>query len=87
MNWEGLFTQKLKSCIHILMLFQVIFAYFPLWNVQYGILKNVYTLNVNEVQKFQAPKRKKKEKTFADNLLTPMSSKMSISFFLQSKRN
>jgi len=24
--------------------------------------------------------------TFADNLLTPMSSKMSISFFLQSKR-
>jgi len=26
-------------------------------------------------------------KTFADNLLTPMSSKMSMSFFLQSKRN
>jgi len=30
---------------------------------------------------------KKKKKTFADNLLTPMSSKMSMSFFLQSKRN
>jgi len=29
----------------------------------------------------------KKKKTFADNLLTPMSSKMSMSFFLQSKRN
>jgi len=29
----------------------------------------------------------KKKKTFADNLLTPMSSKMSISFFPQSKRN
>jgi len=28
-----------------------------------------------------------KKKTFADNLLTPMSSKMSVSFFLQSKRN
>jgi len=28
-----------------------------------------------------------KKKTFADNLLTPMSSKMSMSFFLQSKRN
>jgi len=27
------------------------------------------------------------KKTFADNLLTPMSSKMSMSFFLQSKRN
>jgi len=27
------------------------------------------------------------KKTFADNLLTPMSSKMSTSFFLQSKRN
>jgi len=27
------------------------------------------------------------EKTFADNLLTPMSSKMSMLFFLQSKRN
>jgi len=27
------------------------------------------------------------EKTFADNLLTPMSSKMSMSFFLQLKRN
>jgi len=26
-------------------------------------------------------------KTFADNLLTPMSSKMSMSFYLQSKRN
>jgi len=25
------------------------------------------------------------KKTFADNLLTPMSSKMSMSFFLQSK--
>jgi len=30
---------------------------------------------------------KKKKKTFADNLLTPMSPKMSTSFFLQSKRN
>jgi len=29
----------------------------------------------------------KKKKTFVDNLLTPMSSKMSMSFFLQSKRN
>jgi len=29
----------------------------------------------------------KKKKTFADNLLTPMSSKMSMSFFLQLKRN
>jgi len=29
----------------------------------------------------------KKKKMYADNLLTPMSSKMSISFFLQSKRN
>jgi len=29
----------------------------------------------------------KKKKTFADNLLTPMSSKISMSFFLQSKRN
>jgi len=28
-----------------------------------------------------------KRKTFADNLLTPMSSKMSMSFFLHSKRN
>jgi len=28
-----------------------------------------------------------KKKTFADNLLTPVSSKMSMSFFLQSKRN
>jgi len=28
-----------------------------------------------------------KKKTFADNLLTSMSSKMSMSFFLQSKRN
>jgi len=28
-----------------------------------------------------------KEKAFADNLLTPMSSEMSVSFFLQSKRN
>jgi len=27
------------------------------------------------------------QKTFADNLLTPMSSKMSMSFFLQLKRN
>jgi len=27
------------------------------------------------------------KKIFADNLLTPMSFKMSISFFLQSKRN
>jgi len=27
------------------------------------------------------------KKTFANNLLTPMSSKMSTSFFLQSKRN
>jgi len=27
------------------------------------------------------------QKTFADNLLTPMSSKMFMSFFLQSKRN
>jgi len=31
--------------------------------------------------------KKKIKKTFADNLLTPMSSKMSMSFFLQSKRN
>jgi len=30
---------------------------------------------------------KKTKKTFADNLLTTMSSKMSTSFFLQSKRN
>jgi len=29
----------------------------------------------------------KKKKTFADNLPTPMSSKMSMSFYLQSKRN
>jgi len=29
----------------------------------------------------------KTKQTFADNLLTPMSSKMSTSFFLQSKRN
>jgi len=29
----------------------------------------------------------KKKKTFADYLLTPMSSKMSTSFFLQLKRN
>jgi len=29
----------------------------------------------------------KKKKTFADNLLTPMSSKISMSFFLQSERN
>jgi len=29
----------------------------------------------------------KKKKTFAHNLLTPMSFKMSMSFFLQSKRN
>jgi len=28
-----------------------------------------------------------KKKTFADNLLTPMSSKISMSFFLQSKIN
>jgi len=28
-----------------------------------------------------------KKKTFADNLLTPMSSKISMSFFHQSKRN
>jgi len=28
-----------------------------------------------------------KKKTFADNLLSPMPSKMSMSFFLQSKRN
>jgi len=28
-----------------------------------------------------------KKCTFADNLLTPMSSKMSMSFFLQSKQN
>jgi len=28
-----------------------------------------------------------KKKTFADNLLTPISPKMSMSFFLQSKRN
>jgi len=28
----------------------------------------------------------KKKKTFADNLLTPMSSKMSMSFFLSSKK-
>jgi len=28
-----------------------------------------------------------KKNTFADNLLTPMSSKMSTSFFLQSKMN
>jgi len=27
------------------------------------------------------------KKTFADNLLTPMSSKMFMSFYLQSKRN
>jgi len=27
------------------------------------------------------------KKTFADNLLTPMSSKMFMSFFLRSKRN
>jgi len=31
--------------------------------------------------------KKKKKKTFSDNLLTPMSSKISMSFFLQSKRN
>jgi len=31
--------------------------------------------------------KKKTKKTFADNLLTPMSFKMSMSFFLQSKRN
>jgi len=31
--------------------------------------------------------KKKQKKTFADNLLTPMSSKKSMSFFLQSKRN
>jgi len=30
-------------------------------------------------------KKNKKQKTFADNLLIPMSSKMSMSFFLQSK--
>jgi len=30
---------------------------------------------------------KKKKKTFADNLLAPMSSKIFMSFFLQSKRN
>jgi len=30
-------------------------------------------------------KKKNKKKTFADNLLTPMSSKMSFSFSLQSK--
>jgi len=28
-----------------------------------------------------------KKKTFADNLLTPMSTKISMSFFLQLKRN
>jgi len=32
-------------------------------------------------------KKTKQKKTFADNLLTPMSSKMSMSFFLQWKRN
>jgi len=46
------------------------------------ILDNVCLHRVQGVVHF-----KKKKTTFADNLLTPMSSKMSMSFFLQWKRN
>jgi len=44
-----------------------------------------YKLYIKGVVHFK--KNKLKKITFADNLLTPMSSKMSMSFFLQSKRN
>jgi len=46
---------------------------------------NVFMLTFDQ---FKGVVHFKKKKTFADNLLTPMSSKkMSMSFFLQLKRN
>jgi len=49
------------------------------------IIKNV--VYVICVQYFESSELYFEFSTFADNLLMPMSSKMSMSFFLQSKRN
>jgi len=44
-------------------------------------------INMNEcISSLYYSTLKYSSKTFADNLLTPMSSKMSMSFFLQSKK-
>jgi len=62
-----------------------------LYNFQF---EDMYTLMYTKImqsmilkEKFTLKKKIKKKKTFVDNLLTPMSFKMSTSFFLQVKRN
>jgi len=46
-------------------------------------LLNIKPVGLKGVVHFKKKQKTKKQKTFADNLLTPMSSKMSMSLFLQ----
>jgi len=52
-----------------------------------SVIKSDMFLNVLNLSFHFSESSLEKKKTFADNLFTPMSSKISISFFLQSKRN